>query len=128
MRLEDGIPNFINQIISKKKITIYGDGNQTRSFCYIDDTVEGIYQLLNSNYNLPVNIGNSNEYTINELVKILKKLIPNSSEIEYFDLPENDPQVRRPDISLANKILDWKPKITLIEGLKKTIDYFYNYK
>lgn len=128
MRKNDGraIPNFINQMINNKNITIYGDGNQTRSFCYIDDTINGIYKLINSNYSLPVNIGNPDEYSINELVDILKKLIPTTSKIKYHNLPENDPKKRRPDITLANSILDWSPRIKLKEGLKKTIDYFYH--
>ena len=128
MRKGDGraIPNFINQIINKNDITVYGDGSQTRSFSYVDDTIDGIYKVLKSKYNLPVNIGNPEEYSINELVNILKKLIPNSCKTVYLNLPVNDPKVRKPDINLARTILDWYPKITLERGLKKTIDYFYN--
>ena len=94
MRKDDGraIPNFINQMINNKEITIYGDGNQSRSFCFIDDTIEGIYKILNSNYNLPINIGNPNECSINELIDVLNKLIPNENKILYLDLPENDPK------------------------------------
>ncbi len=130
MRYNDGraIPNFINQMLNNNNITIYGDGNQTRSFCYISDTVNGIYSLLNSEYKLPVNIGNPNEHSINELISILNKLIPNSSKKTFLKLPENDPKVRRPDINLAKKTLNWSPKVKLEEGLKKTINYFYNYK
>ena len=130
MRSNDGraIPNFINQILDNKDLTIYGNGKQTRSFCYVDDTIEGIYRAMNSNYSLPINIGNPDEFSINELVSVLKKLIPTKSRITYLKLPENDPKVRKPDISLAIKILNWKPTIELIDGLKKTIDYFYNYK
>ncbi len=126
MRKFDGraIPNFINQVINNDDITIYGDGTQTRSFCYIDDTINGIYKVLKSNYNLPINIGNPDEYSINEIAKIIKKLIPNSCKTIYFDLPENDPKVRKPDITLAKKILNWEPKIKLIDGLKRTIKYF----
>ncbi len=126
MRVNDGraIPNFINQIINNNDITVYGDGSQTRSFCYINDTIEGIYKVLKSEYNLPINIGNPDEYSINELINILKKLIPNSSKIKYSKLPENDPMVRKPDISLAKKILEWEPKIKLNDGLKSTIKYF----
>lgn len=130
MRFNDGraIPNFINQLINNKDITIFGEGKQTRSFCYIDDTIKGIYKLLNSKYQFPVNIGNPDEYTILELVNKLQKLIPSKSEITYNKLPENDPKVRKPDITLAKKILNWKPTINIDEGLKKTINYFYNYK
>ena len=126
MRKDDGraIPNFINQMLRNEDITIYGDGMQTRSFCYIDDTIEGIYKLLKSNYKMPVNIGNTDEHTILELINKIKKLVPNKSNIVFLKIPENDPKVRRPDISLANKILKWKPKIELSTGLKQTINYF----
>lgn len=126
MRANDGraIPNFINQILGNKEITIYGDGNQTRSFCFITDAIDGIYSVLNSEYNLPVNIGNPNEFTINELVRILNDLIPNESKITYHILPENDPKVRKPDITRAYELLKWRPKIDLKEGLVKTINYF----
>ena len=128
MRKNDGraIPNFINQLLSNNDITVYGNGKQTRSFCYIDDTLNGIYKLMKSNYNNPVNIGNPTEHSIIDLVKILKKLIPSDSEIIYLELPENDPKVRRPDISLAKKILNWKPTVNLEKGLIKTINYFSN--
>lgn len=130
MRKDDGraIPNFINQLINNEDITIYGDGKQTRSFCYVTDTIEGIYKLLNSDYKFPVNIGNPDEYSINKLVQILRKIINNSSKVKFLDLPENDPKLRKPDISLAKKILDWEPSIKIEDGLKKTIDYFYDYK
>lgn len=129
MRIDDGraIPNFINQIFNNDDITIYGNGSQTRSFCYIDDTINGIYKVLKSNYNLPINIGNPEEYQINELVTILKKIIPSSSKTVYLKLPENDPKVRKPDISLAKKVLKWEPKYSLHEGLKKTINYYINF-
>ena len=128
MRINDGraIPNFINQALKNENFTVYGSGNQTRSFCYIDDTISGIYKLLNSNYNLPVNIGNPSEYSINELIEIIKKMISNTSTIEFFELPENDPKVRKPDITLAKKVLDWSPSTTLHSGLSKTIKYFKN--
>ena len=130
MRIDDGraIPNFISQAINNKNITVYGNGKQTRSFCYIDDTINGIFKLSNSNYNFPVNIGNPVEFSIIELVEIIKKLTKSLSKIEFHNLPENDPKIRRPDINLAKKILDWNPKINLEDGLKKTINYFYNYK
>ena len=126
MRKNDGraIPNFINQAINNKDFTIYGDGLQTRSFCYVDDTIEGIYKLLNSSYNSPVNIGNPTEHSINELVKIIKSLTSSNSKITYLDLPENDPKVRQPDISIAKEFLQWEPKIDLFEGLLKTINYY----
>ena len=128
MRKNDGraIPNFINQAITNKDFTVYGDGNQTRSFCYIDDTIKGINKLLFSNYDLPVNIGNPKEYNINQLVLKIKDIIKCKGKITYSELPENDPMVRKPNIDLAKKILKWNPKINLDKGLKKTIDYFYN--
>ena len=130
MRANDGraIPNFINQLINNKPITVYGDGTQTRSFCYIDDTINGIYKVLNSNYSLPINIGNPIENSIIELINILKKLITSESEITYHKLPENDPKLRKPDISLAQNKIFWQPKVKLYDGLKKTIDYFYSIK
>ena len=129
MRISDGraIPNFINQILNDKEITIFGKGDQTRSFCFVDDTIQGLYKLINSNYNLPVNIGNPNEMSINELVKMLLRLISKKGKIKYYELPENDPKVRKPDISLAKSVLNWEPKIDIEEGLNKTINYFYNY-
>ena len=130
MRVDDGraIPNFINQALNNEDLTIYGDGSQTRSFCYINDTVIGIDKVLKSNYQLPINIGNPYEYSINDLVELIKKNISTQSRIVYKELPENDPKVRRPDINLASKILNWNPKINLEEGLRKTIDYFYTLK
>lgn len=130
MKKDDGraIPNFINQLIKNDDITIYGDGSQTRSFCYIDDTLNGLYKLINSNYNYPVNIGNDNECSINDLVVTLKNIVKSSSKTKYLKLPENDPKIRKPDINLASGILDWHPKVNLEDGLKETISYFYNYK
>tara|TARA_B100000963_G_scaffold107153_1_gene93152 strand:+ start:6527 stop:7471 length:945 start_codon:yes stop_codon:yes gene_type:complete len=128
MRINDGraIPNFINQALSGNNITIYGDGSQTRSFCYIDDTITGISKLLESNFQFPVNIGNPDEYSIQELSKIICSQIPSNSKIVYKELPENDPKVRKPNISLAKKILGWSPKINLHNGLIKTTTYFKN--
>ena len=130
MKKDDGraIPNFINQLMKNDDITIYGDGSQTRSFCYIDDTLNGLYKLINSNYNYPVNIGNDNECSINDLVVTLKNIVKSSSKTKYLKLPENDPKIRKPDINLASEILDWNPKVNLEDGLKETISYFYNYK
>lgn len=126
MRINDGraIPNFINQALKNQDFTVYGDGNQTRSFSYIDDTVIAIYSLIKSKYQLPVNIGNPVENSINELIDIIKSLINCSGKIVSYDLPENDPKVRKPDISLAKRILNWQPKVNLKEGLFKTIHYF----
>lgn len=126
MKVDDGrvIPNLINQALENKNLTLYGNGNQTRSFCYIKDTIEGLYKLLNSNYTKPVNIGNNNEITINQLAQLIKKLIGSENKIVYKKLPEDDPKIRKPDIELANKILNWYPKIELTDGLKTTIDYF----
>ena len=126
MRINDGraIPNFINQILNNKDITVYGDGNQTRSFCYIDDTISGVIKLLKTDYQLPVNIGNPKEYTILQLVDKIKAIIPPSSNIVYRNLPENDPKIRRPDIQLAKKLLNWEPKTKLIDGLERTIKYY----
>ena len=130
MRLNDGraIPNFINQALNNLDFTVFGDGSQTRSFTYIDDTIMGIYKLLMSTYNYPVNIGNPHEYTVNELIHEIKKIIPTTSKLSYHKLPENDPLVRKPDITLAKKILKWEPKIKLEIGLLKTINYFKNLK
>tara|TARA_B100001175_G_scaffold317308_1_gene333742 strand:+ start:2995 stop:3939 length:945 start_codon:yes stop_codon:yes gene_type:complete len=127
MRKNDGraIPNFINQAINNNNITVYGNGEQTRSFCYIDDTVKGIYKLLMSNYKLPVNIGNPTEHSINNLVKVIKSKINTRSKTIYMDLPENDPKTRKPGIDLAKNVLQWEPKISLSKGLDITIK-FYN--
>lgn len=126
MDIDDGrvITNFIKQMKHNDDITIYGDGSQTRSFCYIDDLLEGITRLMKSSYTKPVNIGNTNEITIRTLVCILKDLIVSSSTIVYRDLPIDDPTNRCPDITLAKQILDWTPTYPLKEGLLKTIDYF----
>jgi dTDP-glucose 4,6-dehydratase len=126
MRINDGrvIPNFIYQALTGKPLTIYGDGSQTRSFCYIDDLVEGIYKLLLADYNYPVNLGNPQEITINALAKIILSLTNSTSTIEYKPLPEDDPKRRSPDISKAKKILSWEPKVPLEEGLRKTIAWF----
>ena len=103
--------------------TVYGDGTQTRSFCYIDDLIEGIIRLMNSDYHLPVNIGNTNEITVNELSNILFQMIKTESRITFLPLPSDDPTNRRPDITLATNILGWEPKVELKNGLEKTIEY-----
>ncbi|MFC2048613.1 UDP-glucuronic acid decarboxylase family protein [Elusimicrobiota bacterium] len=126
MRINDGrvVPAFICQALSGKPLTAFGDGLQTRSFCYVRDTVEGIYRLMLSEYNDPVNIGNPHEMTINDFAKKIIELTGSSSEIVYKELPENDPKVRQPDISLAKKILGWEPETSLDDGLKSAIEYF----
>jgi UDP-glucuronate decarboxylase len=129
MHPNDGrvVSNFIVQALQNKNITIYGDGSQTRSFQYVDDLIEGMIRMMNNDQNFigPVNIGNPGEFTIKELAEKILKLIPESkSKIIYKDLPQDDPKQRQPDISLAKEKLNWKPKINLEEGLKKTITYF----
>ena len=123
MQLNDGrvVTNFITQALKGEDITIYGDGNQTRSFCYVDDTVNGIIALMNSNYNEVFNIGNPNEITVNQLATEIIKLTNSNSKIINKNLPKDDPKQRQPDISKAKEKLDWKPEIELETGLKKTI-------
>ena len=126
MRLNDGrvLPAFIGQSLRGEELSIFGDGSQTRSFCYVDDLIEGIYRLLLSNYNYPINIGNPNEITIKDFANEIIKLSGSSQKIIFKDLPENDPLKRKPDIALAKKVLKWEPKIQRNEGLKLTYDYF----
>jgi len=126
MRLNDGraIPNFITQALKNKPITVYGDGKQTRSLCYVSDLVRGIYKLLLSDINEPVNLGNPEEITLLELAQIIKDLTKSKSKIVFKPLPVDDPKVRRPDITLATTRLKWKPEVSLKEGLIKTIEYF----
>jgi len=126
MRLQDGraIPNFIYQALMGEDITIYGDGSQTRSFCYVQDLIEGIFRLLTSDMNEPVNIGNPKEMTIKEMAEKILQATGSKSNIIYTALPVDDPKIRQPDITLAKKILDWEPKIALDEGLKSTLEYF----
>ena len=130
MHPQDGrvVSNFIIQAIKNEPITIYGDGKQTRSFCYCDDLVEGFIRLMNSDELItgPINLGNPGEFTMLELADNILKLTNSSSELVYKPLPEDDPKQRRPDISLAKEKLNWSPKIDLNEGLKKTISYFEN--
>ncbi len=126
MSKKDGrvISNFIVQSLENAPISIYGDGNQTRSFCYVSDTIKGLIKLMESKYNLPVNIGNPNEYSIKQIASIIKKKTLTDSDFVYRDLPVDDPIFRRPDINVAKSILDWYPIIDLSRGLDKTIDYF----
>ncbi len=128
MRLDDGrvVPNFIGQALRGEPLTVYGDGAQTRSFCYVDDLIEGIYRLLLSDYVQPVNIGNPTEKTILELAHIIRDMTGGRSEIVKLEGKriEGDPQTRCPDITRAHQILGWEPKVGLEEGLRRTIDYF----
>ncbi|MFH1227821.1 MAG: UDP-glucuronic acid decarboxylase family protein [Planctomycetota bacterium] len=126
MRLEDGraLPNFFAQAIIGKHITIYGKGNQTRSFCYVDDMVRGIARLLDSKEHMPVNLGNPSEITISRLASEIKAICFSNSPVRTYPLPQDDPKIRRPDITRANKILKWQPEISRKEGLKRTYEYF----
>ena len=126
MRLKDGraVPNFMVQALKNKPITVYGDGTQTRSLCYVSDLIEGIYRLLNSGINEPVNIGNPHELSLLELAQLVKTATGSKSKIIFKPLPEDDPKVRRPDITRAVKELKWRPKVSIEEGLKKTVAYF----
>ncbi len=126
MRVNDGraIPNFIMQALTEKPITVYGDGSQTRSFCYITDQVDGLFKLLMSGENEPVNIGNPEEIPLIDIAKEIIELTKSNSKIIFEDLPVNDPKVRQPDITKAKTILGWEPKINRRMGLEKTIEYF----
>jgi dTDP-glucose 4,6-dehydratase len=126
MRLDDGraLPAFIGQAIRGEDLTVFGDGSQTRSFCYVDDLIEGIYRLLFSDYVYPVNIGNPDEITIKEFAEEIIKLTGTKQKIVYKDLPADDPRQRQPDITKAKEILGWEPKVSRKEGLKITYDYF----
>lgn len=126
MRLNDGrvLPAFIGQALRGEPLTVFGDGQQTRSFCFVSDLVEGIYALLMSDYTLPVNLGNPAEITILDFAKEIISLCESSSEITYKPLPKGDPKVRQPDISLAKETLGWEPKVSREEGLKKALEYF----
>jgi UDP-glucuronate decarboxylase len=125
-QLNDGrvMSNFIIQALSNKPITIYGDGSQTRSFCYVSDLVNGLYSLMNGNTIGPVNLGNPKEYTMKQLAEVIIKLTGSKSEITYHPLPQADPKQRRPDISLAKEKLDWEPKFDVEQGILHTIEYF----
>jgi dTDP-glucose 4,6-dehydratase len=126
MRLNDGrvLPAFIGQALRGEDLTVFGDGSQTRSFCYVDDLIEGIYRLLMSDYALPVNIGNPDEITIKEFAEEIIKLTGTDQQIVYKELPQDDPMQRRPDITLAKEKLGWQPKVNRAEGLKITYQYF----
>jgi len=126
MRLNDGraLPAFVGQALRGEDITVFGDGSQTRSFCYVSDQMDGIYKLLISNEVEPVNIGNPEEITILQFAQEVLKITGSKSKIIYKELPEDDPKIRQPDISKAKRVLNWEPKVTRIDGLKKTVSYF----
>ncbi len=126
MRARDGrvVPNFISQVLSGQAMTVYGDGSQTRSFCYVSDLVEGIYRLLLSDEGDPVNLGNPREMTISMFAEKIAKVAGVPEKIQYEALPVDDPKVRQPDITKARRVLDWEPIVELEDGLRKTIDYF----
>jgi dTDP-glucose 4,6-dehydratase len=126
MRLDDGrvLPAFMSQALRGEDLTVFGDGSQTRSFCYVDDLIEGIFRLLMSDYPYPMNIGNPEEITIKEFAEEIIRLTGSRSKISYRPLPQDDPKQRRPDISKARKILGWEPKVSRSEGLRCTLEYF----
>jgi dTDP-glucose 4,6-dehydratase len=124
MRPHDGraIPTFLRQALANRPLTVFGDGSQTRSFCYVSDLIQGLIALAESGHHEPVNIGNPDEFTLLELAETIKDLTGASSDIVYEALPEDDPKQRKPDITLARKLLQWSPEVSLREGLKRTID------
>ena len=120
------ISNFIVQALQNQTLTIFGDGQQTRSFCYVDDLINGMILLMESNYKKPVNIGNPNEFSICELAELIKELVNPKAKFEFKELPMDDPIQRKPSIELARELLSWEPQIELKEGLNKTIEWFKN--
>jgi UDP-glucuronate decarboxylase len=126
MRQNDGrvVPNLIVQALKNKPLTVYGKGQQTRSFCYIEDMVDGLLRLMLCRENNPVNLGNPSEFTIMQLVKLVLNLSGSKSKVLFKKLPQDDPKRRRPDIGKAKKILSWNPKVPLTEGLRRTISWF----
>jgi dTDP-glucose 4,6-dehydratase len=126
MRLDDGrvVPNLMGQALRGEALTIYGDGSQTRSFCYVSDLVEGIYRLLATEFHEPVNLGNPNEVSILDFAKEILKLSGSNSRIEFKPLPQDDPKVRRPDITRAHSLLGWEPKVDRHDGMRQTMDFF----
>ena len=129
MRLEDGrvVPAFIGQALQGQSLTVFGDGSQTRSFCYVSDLIDGIFRLSQGDYHEPVNIGNPGEMTVIEFARKILAVTGSKSEIDFRPLPVDDPKVRRPDISLARAKLGWEPKVTFDEGIQKTVDYFRHF-
>jgi dTDP-glucose 4,6-dehydratase len=128
MRLNDGrvIPAFMGQALRGEDLSVFGEGTQTRSFCYVDDLVEGLYRLLFSNYSQPINLGNPDEITIGEFANEILKLTNSAQKIIFKPLPEDDPLKRQPDITLAKKLLNWSPQTSRTEGMKITFNYFQN--
>jgi dTDP-glucose 4,6-dehydratase len=126
MKLNDGrvVPSFLDQALRREPLTVYGDGSQTRSFCYVDDLVDGLYRLLSSDEVYPVNLGNPREMTIREFAETILGLLKSDSPITYEPLPEDDPKQRKPDITKARELLGWEPRVDLEEGLERTIEYF----
>jgi dTDP-glucose 4,6-dehydratase len=126
MRVNDGrvVPAFISQALRQEPLTVFGQGGQTRSFCYCSDLIEGIYRLMMSDESLPVNIGNPTETTVLEFAREIIRLTKSRSRIEYCPLPADDPKQRRPDITRARELLKWAPKVELVDGLKETIEWF----
>ena len=126
MRLDDGrvVPNLMGQALRGESLTVYGDGSQTRSFCFVSDLVEGIYRLLNADFHEPVNLGNPNEVSILEFAEEILKLSGAGSQIEFKPLPQDDPKVRRPDIGRARELLGWEPNVDRSEGMRRTMEYF----
>jgi len=126
MRIRDGrvVPAFIGQALSEQALTVFGDGSQTRSFCYVSDLIDGIFKLAMSNFHEPINIGNPREMTIKQFAEEIIRITATKSTIEYKPLPVDDPKVRQPDISRAKKVLGWEPHVGFEKGIKATIDYF----
>jgi dTDP-glucose 4,6-dehydratase len=126
MRLHDGraVPNFMTQALSGKPLTVYGDGSQTRSLCYVDDLVEGVIAVLERGDHLPFNVGNPAEVSMLELARTVSRLCGGEGEVEFRPLPEDDPRQRQPDITRAREILGWEPRVPLEEGLRRTLQYF----
>jgi dTDP-glucose 4,6-dehydratase len=126
MGLDDGrvVPNFIKQALTGQALTVYGDGSQTRSFCYVSDMVSGIYKLMYAKPAGPINLGNPKELKVSDFADVILKLTGSRSKISYKPLPQDDPKQRRPDISKAKKELGWAPEVDLEEGLRKTIEWF----
>lgn len=125
-RLDDGrvVPSFLTRALQRKPLTIFGDGHQTRSFCYVDDLIEGIYKLFLIDYVHPINLGNPQETTIQELATVILKITKSKSKLMFQPLPQDDPRVRKPDITLAKKLLKWEPHVNLERGLKNSLSYF----
>ena len=126
MRVDDGraIPAFLSQALRGEDVTVFGDGKQTRSVCYVSDLIDGIYKLMMSDYSMPMNIGNPNEVTMLDLAREIIELTKSGSSIVFQDLPQDDPKVRQPDITKAKNILHWEPKVNRTEGLQRTVEYF----